>query len=596
MAKVRKSIILGLVIGILGVVWCITPLGHKLEEVLGLHVLFSMRGQQQSPSDVVVVSIDKLSANMLNLPNNPAKWPHSYHAMITDYLAQEGARAIAFDVFFNDSRSEKDETLFSNAMKKAQNVILVEIIDREKISLNDKKGAMSGDLHIEKLLLPIPRLAESAFALAPFPLPKIPVKVSQYWTFKTAAGDTPTLPIVAFQTFSLEVYEEFYQLLKQLAPLQAAILPRDRDEFMNANKTVNVISSIRSIFESDPHIADRMIRELQDSERTLHRDKKKLLMSLIRMYKGPTSQYINFYGPPHSITTISYYKVLQRYGKPSAGAGTVDFRNKAVFIGSSELSQTELRDGFFTVFSQSDGLDISGVEIAATAFANLLEDIHVQSLPMHIHLFTVFFWGMMLGIFCCRFPSRFSVVSLAGMGALYFIFVHYQFRAHNTWYPISVPFTQVFLVVLITPIWKYVASKRAVKNFLHQEVVQKIESGEDLKKLKSGSQKIYGTCLITDIDGYTKISEAMEPEELNRIMNKYFETIFMQLKKHNVSIKKTIGDSILAAWKGNSEDVTQCYACISALDIENNVYKITDPYRTALREYVTGNGWWNRPL
>jgi adenylate cyclase len=157
------------------------------------------------------------------------------------------------------------------------------------------------------------------------------------------------------------------------------------------------------------------------------------------------------------------------------------------------------------------------------------------------------------------------------MGVLYFIFVHYQFRAHNTWYPISVPFTQVFLVVVITPVWKYVASNRAVKNFLHHEVFQKIERGEDLKKLKSGSQKIYGTCLITDIDGYTKISEAIEPEELNRVMNKYFETIFMQLKKHNVSIKKTIGDSILAAWKGNSEDVTQCHACISALDIENRV-------------------------
>jgi adenylate cyclase len=157
------------------------------------------------------------------------------------------------------------------------------------------------------------------------------------------------------------------------------------------------------------------------------------------------------------------------------------------------------------------------------------------------------------------------------MGVLYFIFVHYQFRAHNTWYPISVPFTQVFLVVVITPIWKYVASNRAVKNFLHHEVFQKIERGDDLKKLKSGSQKVYGTCLITDIDGYTKISEAMEPEELNTVMNKYFETIFTQLKKHNVSIQKTVGDSILAAWKGKSEDVTQCYACISALDIENNV-------------------------
>ncbi len=37
---------------------------------------------------------------------------------------------------------------------------------------------------------------------------------------------------------------------------------------------------------------------------------------------------------------------------------------------------------FFTVFSESSGLDLSGVEIAATGFANLLEDFHVEPLNM----------------------------------------------------------------------------------------------------------------------------------------------------------------------------------------------------------------------
>jgi len=43
------------------------------------------------------------------------------------------------------------------------------------------------------------------------------------------------------------------------------------------------------------------------------------------------------------------------------------------FVGFSEkFHQAEQTDSFDTVFSQADGLKLSGVEIAATMFANLL--------------------------------------------------------------------------------------------------------------------------------------------------------------------------------------------------------------------------------
>ncbi|MEW8459192.1 MAG: CHASE2 domain-containing protein, partial [Candidatus Thiodiazotropha endolucinida] len=47
-------------------------------------------------------------------------------------------------------------------------------------------------------------------------------------------------------------------------------------------------------------------------------------------------------------------------------------RDKVVFIGYAGTYQPRQKDGFYTVFSQPNGLDLSGVEIAATAYANLL--------------------------------------------------------------------------------------------------------------------------------------------------------------------------------------------------------------------------------
>ena len=96
-----------------------------------------------------------------------------------------------------------------------------------------------------------------------------------------------------------------------------------------------------------------------------------LLEALIRLYEGPDNFYLNFYGPPGTIPTISYYQVVS--GSAVADQSqSIDFRGKTVFVGVSELTKPLKEDSFPTVFGRDDGVDLSGVEIAATAFANML--------------------------------------------------------------------------------------------------------------------------------------------------------------------------------------------------------------------------------
>jgi CHASE2 domain-containing sensor protein len=66
-----------LLIGIAGVGINVAPLGSELEENFGLDLLFTLRGVRQAPADVVIVSIDKESADELGLPDDPRKWPRS---------------------------------------------------------------------------------------------------------------------------------------------------------------------------------------------------------------------------------------------------------------------------------------------------------------------------------------------------------------------------------------------------------------------------------------------------------------------------------------------------------------------------------------
>jgi adenylate cyclase len=577
MSRLSKAIILGLLTGIVGLGVGLTPFGLDLEENIGLNLLFTLRGGRQPPSDVVIVSIDRKSAEHLDVAQVPRKWPRSLHARLIENLVKEGATVIAFDLIFDEMKSPEEDNLFAETISKAHNVVLCEYLKGEKVPFTTQGGSPKGNLNIEKLVPPIPAIAQSAVALAPFPLPKVPLKVSQYWRFKTEAGDTPTLPVVVFQIFGFQVYEEFIKLLGKATPSKAEKLPRNKEAIITSRSVENVIREIRDIFEDDPQVAERMLEELQRKQ-VLSADPKKIqiLKSLIKMYHGSNSSYLNFYGFAGTLTTIPYYQVLQ--GKRDLGQKQFDFNGKAVFIGLSERFPSEQKDGFPTVFSESTGLDISGVEIAATAFANLLEDKPVQPLSLWAHLAIILLWGVMVGVICSLFPTFIASMSVLGLMLLYFTVAVYQFRTPGHWYTFVLPLLiQSPLAFLSSVVWKEIEVNKERKNirkalgyYLPDKVVDQL--ARNVEELKASKQLVYGICLYTDAEQYTKVSEPMNPMELQNLMNKYYGVLFKPIKQYGGVVSGIIGDAMLAIWVTQQPDsALRDRACQAALDIAKAV-------------------------
>src|SRR3970040_1571558 len=108
LSRAIKAVSLGLLVGLTGLVLSYVAFFHDLAEDVGLGLLFNFRGVRKRPADAVVVSIDKESAEQLNIPENPDKWPRSLHARLVDALARAGAKVITFDVHFIESRSASD--------------------------------------------------------------------------------------------------------------------------------------------------------------------------------------------------------------------------------------------------------------------------------------------------------------------------------------------------------------------------------------------------------------------------------------------------------------------------------------------------------
>jgi adenylate cyclase len=588
MALLSKATIASLVVAVLGLLLSLTPFGASLEENFGLHLLFKLRGPRGAPIDVVIITLDKASAERLNVPSAPRKWPRTLHARLINNLAQKNPAVIGFDIIFNESRVPEHDNSFAGAMRYAGNVVLGEWLQMDKVSLSDRSGTKTGQLNIERIIPPISLLGNSALASAPFALPKLPIRINRYWAFKAGAGDTPTLPVVVFQVYAIQVYDELIGLLKEYSPVLVQKLPANKEAVIADKKIKEIIEILRNHFVHDPTMASKILAHINRSTPFPNDARKhQILKSLIRMYQGPESQFLNFYGPPATIITIPYYNVLKKSETNEVDTSTLDFNGKAVFIGLSERMRLEQKDGFYTVFSQRDGVDISGVEIAATAFANILQDIHVEPLSARMNLTILSLWGILIGFLCMLTPAIVSASGVLGLSLIYIVVAEYQFKHTGLWFPLVIPlFFQASVAFFGSVFWKYFQVNKERKNirtafsyYLPDDIVNQL--AQSMSNIENSRKVVYGTCLVTDIEQYTALSEKMNPEDLSVLMNKYFEVIFKPVRKNAGYVSDVKGDSMLAIWaKARPDKTIRNLACNSALDIIQAVSKFNQSLGT----------------
>ena len=591
MSHFAKIVVMSVITGIAGLMFSFSPAGFGIEETLGLDLLFKLRGKRRVPPNVAIVGMDERSCADLDLPIQFSKWPRSLHSRLISYLTAQDASVIVFDINFAGAVSKAVDEEFAQMIQKAGNVVLYEHLQKKHSPLPDGNGTINGILNIEERIPPLEILAQSAAVLAPFPLPKVPVKVSQCWAFKIGAGDVPTLPVAAFQLFALDSYPELIRTINRYHPDLATRLPGTKREIIRDKATRELIATLRNEFLKNPVIPNRMLAYLQGarpSSGTIESEQN-LVASLIHMYGLSDSFYLNFYGPPGTIPTFSYAQVLRQAAQRETGQNSISFKNKVVFVGHSDLFVPNKQDGFHTVFSQSSGIDISGVEMAATAFANFAENMPIRIVSPALRAAIIVACGVILAGVCHFLGSGFAILSILGMGIIYSAFILFRFTSFGHWYPLITPlFFQPVLAILVTTAWKYAHIRkdrrdirRALGYYLPDTLADQLV--KNISKNKETRQIVHGTCLFTDAGQYTTMSEAMDPQTLHSFMNQYYKILFEQVKKHKGIVINVVGDAMLAIWaKDYSDDRFKYAACAAALDISRASFEFTD-YKENIR-------------
>lgn len=570
-----RAIALGLVVGGGGAAFVASPPGLAFEETLGLSWLFLVRGPIEPPPDVAVVSLDKRSADALGLPLQPRRWPRTVQAQAIGAIDRAGASAIAVDLILSERTNLAQDAALATAIAEAGRVVLFQQLERRRETLTIGAADFGEGLWSERTHPPLREFAGAAAASAPFPLPKVGAGVRQFWTFKREAGDVPTLPAVALQLHALEAYQQWINALEAEEVLAVGEVPFLAGGLSGA--LAEAMTATRGVYRSRADLGEAvepaLPRPRGGSEPAARRQADPSLVDAVAgLYAGPDSRYLNFYGPAGTIPVIPVASLLA--ATPPSEA-KLDLAGKVVFLGVAELDDPEQPDGFYSVFTGPDGVDLSGVEIAATAFANMLTGRPVKPASATGAAALAGGLGLAAGIAAALLPALVVVPSTIAVASLYALAAQAAFNRAEVWLPLATPLLlQLPLAAFLGVLGQYVLAQRqrrrmtqAISYYLPEKVAADLREGAVTAPGDRG-ETVYATCLASDLENFTAIAETMTPEAVARYLNGYFAAIAQPIKRHGADVLEFRADGVMCAWTATAPlDGLHAKACHAALDV-----------------------------
>jgi adenylate cyclase len=262
---------------------------------------------------------------------------------------------------------------------------------------------------------------------------------------------------------------------------------------------------------------------------------------------GEPERLLNFYGPPHAVQVLSAADVL---------LGTVpDLRGRAVFIGHIEKYFPVQIESFPTVVGRDDGLDLSGVEIAATTYLNLLRQEFLA-----IPAAAVVAGGLALSaLVLVRLFLALSVLPALVLAAVLaggvYLAVLLAFSYWNLWLPLVPWLVQVAAALLTAIAVRARASGReraqvvaAFRPYLPAHVVQAVARDAQGALASHRSRPIRAVCLVSDAAGYAALGERLPAQQLHDLVNRYYAALLEPIQAQRGIVTDIVGDSALALW------------------------------------------------
>lgn len=498
--------------------------------------LFEIRGPIPiQDTSVVIVSISQQADQEI-----PYKypWPTNLHAKLIEHLNQAGAKAIGFDVLYDqrDNFDLANDTIFANAVKNYGNVILGANIQRTGQSRGQGSRSVATTLVRPNIVL---REAN------PNPLGLVRARRDIDASIRKY--------ILGLSYNNDPLYSLGLELLKLYADIDSSEIHQNSD-----------------IFNLGPYKIPKYSEHLM---------------------------IINYFGQPGTFPTYSYETVIDdstvvlasedssfqmnTFSDPNFGLKNTDtFKDKIVLVGAT---MPELHDVHATPFAQQGSMP--GVEMHANAIQTILSGKYIHYAPSWLNNLFLFVLVVIVVSITRRFAGIWGfmiylVLSFLIIGVVVFEFLQFNFVMDLV--PMLVALSVGYIT---TQSYEYVIEQREKRrihglfsSYVSPAVVE--EMVEEGKEPELGGDEVYITAFFSDIQSFSAFSEKLPAKTLVKLINEYLSAMTNILTEHGGTLDKYIGDAIVAFFGAPVPQKDHAYkACIVSQLMQKRLSELRDKWK-----------------
>jgi Adenylate cyclase, family 3 (some proteins contain HAMP domain) len=233
-------------------------------------------------------------------------------------------------------------------------------------------------------------------------------------------------------------------------------------------------------------------------------------------------------------------------------------------IGADATSMTD--NGLITF--QENYPNVGTYAVAANM---MLSNEFLSDTPFFVPAIIALLYSLLIGFLLSRFDTHLSIITgVSGLLVLGGVFAAF-FMASKIYIGFAVPLAATALTFISMMAVKFLTASKE-KAFLHSafsrylapEVITELINDPD--KLNLGGEKREMTAMFTDIQGFSTISEKLDPTQLVRLLNRYLTAMSNIIMENLGTIDKYEGDAIIAFFGAPVfRDNHPALACRSAL-------------------------------
>jgi len=264
---------------------------------------------------------------------------------------------------------------------------------------------------------------------------------------------------------------------------------------------------------------------------------------------------INYPGAPKAFASATLTQVLKGDFDPTL------FHDKIVIIGTRAEATPDFLATPFGRWLEGEQR-IAGAAVHAYATSQILHWMQgkarsLQTLTEIEEKIWIWFWCILGALICLWVHSfvRLLVLTVAGL----FILLSSVYIAFGVqlWLLMAAPaFGWLGTISLITAYSAYhdrnerAALMNIFSKHVSKDVAEVIWQSRDqyLSEGRLVSQRLTATVLFTDLQNFTTVSEAMEPQALMEWLNQYMTMMVKVIEEHHGQVNKFIGDAVMAVF------------------------------------------------